>query len=52
MSFDNLMIIASFVGLVACMAGFHYLQENVKLTYKDQRVGYWNQSDLRHSGAK
>lgn len=39
MSFDTFITIVCLVGAVVCYAGYRYFSENVKLTYKDQRVG-------------
>jgi hypothetical protein len=39
MSLDTLITIVCFVGLVVGYVGYRYFRENVKLTYKDQRVG-------------
>ena len=39
MNLDTFLTIASLIAAVVCYAGYHYFSENVKLTYKDQRVG-------------
>ena len=39
MSMDTFLTIMCLIGTVVCWAGYRYFSENVKLTYKDQRVG-------------
>lgn len=39
MSLDTFITIVCFVGLVVGCVGYRFFSENVKLTYKDQRVG-------------
>ena len=39
MSLDTFIGIVCLVGAVLGYAAYRYLSENVKLTYKDQRVG-------------
>lgn len=39
MTLDTFIIIVCIVGTVVCWAGYRYFRENVRLTYKDQRVG-------------
>ena len=39
MTLDTFIAIVSLVGAVVCYLGYRYCRENVKLTYKDQRVG-------------
>ncbi len=39
MDFDTFITIACIVGAVVCYVGYRYFSQNVKLTYKDQKVG-------------
>ena len=39
MSLETFIGIVCLVGTVVCWVGYRYFSENVKLTYKDQRVG-------------
>ena len=39
MTLDSFVTIVCIIATVVCYAGYHYFSENVKLTYKDQRVG-------------
>ena len=39
MSMDTFLTIMCLIGTVVCWAGYRYFSENVKLTYKEQRVG-------------
>lgn len=39
MSLDTFITIVCFAGLVVGCVGYRFFSENVKLTYKDQRVG-------------
>jgi len=39
MNLDTFLGIVCIVGAVVCYAVYRYTSENVKLTYKDQRVG-------------
>ena len=39
MSLDTFIIICCAVGLVITYVGYRYCRENVRMTYKDQRVG-------------
>ena len=39
MTFDTFITIVCAVGAVLSYTGYRYFSENVKLTYKDQRVG-------------
>lgn len=39
MSFDTFLKIAFVVGTIVSYGGYRYFSKNVKLTYKDQRVG-------------
>ena len=39
MSLDTFITIVCLVGVVVLPIAYRYLSENVKLTYKDQRVG-------------
>ena len=36
---EIILVVACAVLVVACAGGYRYLSENVRLTYKDQRVG-------------
>ena len=38
MNIDTLIVIVSGIATVACYVGYRYLSENVKLTFKDQRI--------------
>jgi hypothetical protein len=39
MTLDTFIAIVCIIGTVVCYAGYRYFSENVKLTYKGQRVG-------------
>jgi len=39
MTLDTFLTIVCVIGAVVCYVGYRYLSENVKLSYKDQRVG-------------
>lgn len=39
MDLETILAIMCFIGAAVCYAVLRYLSENVKLTYKDQRVG-------------
>lgn len=39
MDLDTFITIVCLVGSVVCWVGYRYFSENVKLTYKEQRVG-------------
>lgn len=39
MSLDTFITIVCLIGTVVCYVGYRYFRENVKLTYKNQRVG-------------
>jgi hypothetical protein len=39
MSLDTFITIVCLIGTVVTYVGYRYFRENVKLTYKDQRVG-------------
>jgi hypothetical protein len=39
MSLDTFITIVCLIGIVVAYVGYRYFRENVKLTYKDQRVG-------------
>ena len=39
MTLEDFIAILCLVGAVVCYAVYRYTSENVKLTYKDQRVG-------------
>ena len=38
MTLDTFLTIVCFVGTIICWAGYRYFSENVKLTYKEQKV--------------
>lgn len=38
MTLDTFITIVCGIALVVCYAGYRYFRENVKLTFKDQRV--------------
>ena len=39
MSIETVLAIVCLVGAVLCYAGYRYFNENVYLTYKEQKVG-------------
>jgi hypothetical protein len=39
MSMDTFLTIICLIGTVVCWVGYRWCSENVKLTYKEQRVG-------------
>ena len=39
MSMDTFLTIMCLIGTVVCWVGYRYFSENVKLTYKEQRLG-------------